>query len=189
MGQNGRDEEGILGFLPTDIKKELSRGRKLVQNTFRMYQNLCNRTQFELYHSCEWFFWNRFAFIVKEKELQFTVLVERAENATIFLALWIMAPYINFIQSSSKKKKKNLVSKIAWLWMKTKYNLLIKIRSFCCQHRRAQIVPTAALKTTEKFVCIMCQEDIESTSSLETVWAACCKTTWFHRLCVQVSYY
>lgn len=30
MEQNGKDEEGILGFLPTDIEKEVCRGTKLV---------------------------------------------------------------------------------------------------------------------------------------------------------------
>lgn len=30
MEQNGADEEGILGFLPKDIKKEIWRGNKLV---------------------------------------------------------------------------------------------------------------------------------------------------------------
>lgn len=30
MEQNGADEEGILGFLPNDIRKEITRGKKLV---------------------------------------------------------------------------------------------------------------------------------------------------------------
>jgi len=30
LEQNGEDNEGILGFLPKDIKKELKRGEKLV---------------------------------------------------------------------------------------------------------------------------------------------------------------
>lgn len=30
MAQKGTDEEGILGFLPEDIQKELRRGKRLV---------------------------------------------------------------------------------------------------------------------------------------------------------------
>lgn len=32
MQQRGKDEQGILGFLKTDIKKEILRGKRLVNN-------------------------------------------------------------------------------------------------------------------------------------------------------------
>lgn len=42
MEQNGEDEEGILGFLPKDIKKEVFRGNRLVRARLSVPQrNFC----------------------------------------------------------------------------------------------------------------------------------------------------
>lgn len=40
MQQRGKDDQGILGFLKTDIQKEIRRGKRLVINYIQRKKNL-----------------------------------------------------------------------------------------------------------------------------------------------------
>ncbi|XP_065209618.1 pineapple eye protein-like [Planococcus citri] len=128
MEQNGEDDQGILGFLPKDIKKEVGRGSKLT----------CSYCQ----HS----------------------------GATIGCNV------------KQCKKKFHYPCGIQHGSLHLFYG---QFKSYCYAHRPSQRIPQDAIKLTEKSICVMCQDEVTAKPLPSTVWAACCRTTWLHRNCVQ----
>lgn len=128
MEQNGRDEDGILGFLLSDIKKEITRGSK-------MECVYCHN-----------------------------------EGATI---------------NCSAKTCKRTFHFPCGVINEALYQFSGQFRCFCVQHRRPQMVPQSMCKSSETMICVMCQEEVRKTPSVNTIWAPCCKTAWFHKDCIQ----
>ncbi|NXO00860.1 PHF7 protein, partial [Rhinopomastus cyanomelas] len=55
-------------------------------------------------------------------------------------------------------------------------------RSFCCDHRPEQSVQVVPEANTE---CIICLEPVEDQRSYSTMVCPACRSTWFHRGCIQ----
>ncbi|KAK7580235.1 hypothetical protein V9T40_000864 [Parthenolecanium corni] len=127
--QKGSDDDGILGFLPQDIEKEIKRGEKIP----------CTYCQ--------------------------------AFGATI---------------TCSTRNCKKKFHYMCGVDNGSLHQFFDNFKSFCHVHKRRQtVVPPTDDESIEKQICLICYDEVQDRPTLHTIWAPCCKTAWFHRICIQ----
>lgn len=88
--QRGDDDDGINGFLPSDVKSEVNRASKLVCFSFFLSSNFLQSLNETICLFPIFFFFNSFVLIAKKKQQQSVVVYERAVNPSICRVHWKM---------------------------------------------------------------------------------------------------
>lgn len=92
MEQKGEDHEGILGFLPDDIGKEIKRGRRLV--------NFQNTLSLNIWYGCNCYhFFCSIAHFAKKMARLWDAVILNVKKFFTFPAAWNMIHYTNFMEN------------------------------------------------------------------------------------------
>ncbi|KAG9480951.1 hypothetical protein GDO78_010294, partial [Eleutherodactylus coqui] len=124
--QRGKDDEGIYGFLISDIKKELNRARKL---------------------KC---------YVCKGNGASIGCVAPRCKRGYHFPCGMEKQCIFQFMDIFS---------------------------SYCWEHRPVQKLLTT--QSNEHSSCTICLENVEQVPSYHVLRGPCCKTSWYHRDCLQ----
>ncbi|XP_075701051.1 G2/M phase-specific E3 ubiquitin-protein ligase [Rhinoderma darwinii] len=63
------------------------------------------------------------------------------------------------------------------------FQFMDTFRSYCWEHRPVQIPPST--QSNESSPCTICLENVDRVPSYNVLRAPCCKTSWYHRDCLQ----
>ncbi|XP_075049614.1 G2/M phase-specific E3 ubiquitin-protein ligase isoform X2 [Mixophyes fleayi] len=124
--QRGEEDEGIYGFLVSDIKKEVSRAKRL-----RCY--VCK---------------------------------------TLGASIGCVFPRCKRSYHYPCGVEKQCI-----------FQFMDSFRSYCWDHRPVQNV--LSIQTGESSPCTICLENVDHIPSYHVIRGPCCKTSWFHRNCLQ----